>query len=436
MATTGQAADVTSRVRRQYERLPYPRRSPAEEKSRLIQTSLDDLGLVNQYCFRGRKNFNSGFRALVAGGGTGDAVVYLAHQLRHTDAEIVYIDLSRAALAVAKARCAARGLDGRVKWLNGSLLDLPVMGLGRFDYVNSSGVLHHLGSPPAGLAALRDVLADDGAIGLMVYGQYGRTAIYQMQELFRLATPDAADSEDAAEVVRDGLQKLPATNWLSLSGGVESVSQVDTDEELYDLFLHSRDRAYSVPQLYEFAAGAGLHVVEFTMDTRPLYEPKCVAPDWPLLPSVEALPRPQRQAVGEILSGAVTKHCCWLSARSDSRLDVFFTENVPSFSEVARSAGTRESLLNTEGTWQFQLNIGGRMMFAVSAEVTPTVRRFVGLIDGQRTLQELLLTTVGEGAGPERVHEVWAECRRLIAALCEFDLLSFRHMSAPALRGA
>jgi SAM-dependent methyltransferase len=430
------ASDVTSRVRQQYERLPYPRRNPAEEKSRLVQTSLDDLGLINQYCFRGRRNFNSGFRALVAGGGTGDAVVYLAHQLRQTDAEIVYLDLSRAALAVAKARCAARGLDRRVKWLNGSLLDLPQMGLGRFDYVNSSGVLHHLESPPAGIAALREVLADDGAMGLMVYGRYGRTAIYQMQELFRLATPETAESEGAAQVVRDGLRCLPPTNWLTVSGGVESVSQVDTDEELYDLFLHSQDRAYSVPELYEFAGGAGLHLVEFTMDVRPLYEPKCVAPEWPLLPAVEKLPRPRRQAVGEILSGAVTKHTCWLSPRPDSRLDVLHTENVPTFSEVARSAGTRESLLKTEGAWQFQLNLGGRIMFAASADVTPTVRRFVELIDGRRTLQDLLLATVGDGAGPEQVHEAWAECRRLIATLCEFDLLAFRHVSAPALRGA
>jgi len=426
--------DVTSLVRRQYERLPYPRRNPAEEKSRLCQTSLDDLGLVNQYCFRGRRDFNTGFRALVAGGGTGDAVVYLAHQLRHTDAEIVYIDLSRAALAVAKARCEVRSLDRRVTWLNGSLLDVPKMGLGTFDYVNCSGVLHHLESPPAGLAALRSVLADDGALGLMVYGKYGRTAIYQMQDLFRLATPDAADADDPAGIVRDGLRNLPPTNWLSLSGGVESVSQVDTDEELYDLFLHSTDRAYSVPELYEFAGGAGLHVAEFTLDVRPLYEPRCVAPDWPLLPLVDSLPKPRRYAVGEILSGAVTKHTCWLSTRPDSRLDLFHTENVPTFSETARSVGTPRTLRTAEGEWRFEINLGGRMRFVTAAEMTPDVRRFVDLIDGRRTLSELLLAVVGDGAGPERVQAAWGECRRLISALCEFDLLSFRHVSAPALR--
>jgi SAM-dependent methyltransferase len=434
MATAELARDVTATVRRQYERLPYPRRDPQDEKKRLAQTSLDDVGLLNQYCFRGRRDFNAGFRVLVAGGGTGDAVVFLAHQLRRTDAEIVYIDLSRASLEVAKARCAVRGLDRRVTWLNGSLLDLPRMGLGRFDYVNCSGVLHHLENPEAGLAALRGVLADDGAVGLMVYGKYGRTAIYQMQELFRLAVPDAAESEEAVDVVRQALQSLPPTNWLTRAGGVASVSQFNNDEELYDLFLHSRDRAYTVPELYDFAASAGLHLVEFTMEGRALYEPQCVAPDWPLLSAIEGLPRARRQAVGEILSGTVTKHTCWLSTRTDSRMNVFDADNVPTFSEVARSAGTRESLLKADGEWRFQIDLGGQIMFSVTTEATAAVRRFAELADGRRTLADILFAIVGDGAGPETVQQTWAELRRLIASLAEFDLLSFRHSSVPGVR--
>ena len=49
------------------------------------------------------------------------------------------------------------------------------------------GVLHHLADPDAGLAALRDVLAPDGAMHLMVYAPYGRTGIYMLQEFCRRA---------------------------------------------------------------------------------------------------------------------------------------------------------------------------------------------------------------------------------------------------------
>jgi hypothetical protein len=85
---------VTSNVRRQYERLPDPHRDPEDERKRLLITGLDDLDVVNQYCFRGERDFQQPFRALVAGGGTGDSVVFLAEQLRDCPAEVHYLDLS------------------------------------------------------------------------------------------------------------------------------------------------------------------------------------------------------------------------------------------------------------------------------------------------------------------------------------------------------
>ena len=36
------------------------------------------LPLLNHYGFAGRQSFQNGFRALVAGGGTGDATIFLA----------------------------------------------------------------------------------------------------------------------------------------------------------------------------------------------------------------------------------------------------------------------------------------------------------------------------------------------------------------------
>ncbi len=48
----------------------------------------------------------------------------------------------------------------------GQVLGGPrTLGLGTFDYAVSTGVLHHLASPDAGLAAIRDVLAPAGGMG-------------------------------------------------------------------------------------------------------------------------------------------------------------------------------------------------------------------------------------------------------------------------------
>src|SRR6201985_2296464 len=158
-------------VRAQYEALPYPPRAPREEAVRLITGTPSHLLEVNHYLFAGRLNFNRPFRALVAGGGTGDACIMLAQQLadRRCPAEVVYLDLSSASRQVCEARAKARGLRN-VQFLTGSLLDLPTMNIGQFDYIDCTGVLHHLTDPTAGMQALSSVLLPEGGVGVMLYG--------------------------------------------------------------------------------------------------------------------------------------------------------------------------------------------------------------------------------------------------------------------------
>ena len=132
-------------VRQQYELLPYPGRDPRDEAQRLIEGSPSHLLELNHYLFAGARDFSKPFRALVAGGGTGDGLIMLAQHLadRGSPAEIVYLDLSKASRAIAEQRARVRGLSN-IKFMTGSLLDLPTLGLGRFDYIDCCGVLHHL----------------------------------------------------------------------------------------------------------------------------------------------------------------------------------------------------------------------------------------------------------------------------------------------------
>ena len=168
-------------VRDQYEAYPYPARDPRDEARRLITGSPSNLPEINHYLFTGRRDFTRPFRALVAGGGTGDATVMLAQQLADAGSasEVVHFDLSTASRAVAEARIDARGLRN-VRFVTGEIEALPDLGLGAFDYVDCCGVLHHLEDPAAGLRALAAVLAEGGGIGLMVYGEYGRSGLYQI----------------------------------------------------------------------------------------------------------------------------------------------------------------------------------------------------------------------------------------------------------------
>src|SRR6058998_370732 len=206
-------------VRDQYEAFPYPPRNPADEKVRLENSWHDFLELINFYCFKGRNNFSQECQVLVAGGGTGDQTIFLAEQLRYNRrAEVVHLDFSDKCNEIARGRAEVRKL-ANITWVRGSVLDLPSLKLGPFDYINCVGVLHHLEDSKAGLQALRSVLKADGAISLMLYGKYGRTGVYQLQELLRRLNFDETDLEAKLANTKIVLDSLPKTNWFTRRTG-------------------------------------------------------------------------------------------------------------------------------------------------------------------------------------------------------------------------
>jgi SAM-dependent methyltransferase len=296
-------------VQAQYEAYPYPARDPRDEAGRLVTGSPSELAEVNHYLFAGRRDFRRPFRALVAGGGSGDAAIMLAQQLadRGGPAEVLYLDLSAAARKIAEARAEARGLTN-IDFLTGALEDLPNLGLEPFDYIDCCGVLHHLEDPAAGLRALKVVLDARGGMGLMLYGEYGRTGVYAVQAMLRdlgRGLPLAGK----VELARKLMVALPKTNWLRRNPHLGDHER--TDAELVDLLLHARDRAFTVRQLAELVRSADLEIVTFIEPAR--YEPATYLGDPELLAHLEGLDRLERAGFAEALAGNIKKHVVYVA---------------------------------------------------------------------------------------------------------------------------
>src|ERR1700759_3954377 len=135
-------SDATdARLAAQYEAYPYPRRDPRDEAKRLTVGSPGHLREIDYWVFGARRPASRPLSALIAGGGTGDATIMLAQQIAREGrpGTVTWLDRSAAALKIAQARAAARGLDDIV-WEQGSLLDLPESGLGPFGYARCLGV--------------------------------------------------------------------------------------------------------------------------------------------------------------------------------------------------------------------------------------------------------------------------------------------------------
>lgn len=418
-------------VKRQYERYPYPPRDPADEDKRLLAGMVDALPQINHYGFRGRRDFRKGFRVLVAGGGTGDSSTYLAHQLRDTDARIVYLDVSDAARDVARARAARRGLESRVDFRVGSLLDVSSWGES-FDFVNCTGVLHHLPDPPAGLRALRSVLAPGGLLGLMVYGARGRAAVYPMQALLRFVNAGASEDETRVRRARAVLDGLPEGHPTRLFAG--RTIDVDSDAGLYDLFLHSVDRAYTVPELYGFVGDAGLRLVAFAPDTRPLYDARLAFSDPEVLDAVLALPRPDQEAAAELAFSCIGRHSLWASADTGTEADPTDPENIPFFAGTSGQnpvvlAGILRAL-EPDRPRSLPLRVPEtRIVAEVCLDAAGC--RFIALVDGSRTMGEIV-GRVGADLGLD-ASAAWTSAVGTFRTLSLVDALLLRHVSVPPL---
>ncbi|MSO93969.1 MAG: class I SAM-dependent methyltransferase [Rhodospirillales bacterium] len=371
----------TEAVRAQYEAYPYPARDPRDEAKRLIAGSPSHILEVNHFIFGGRRDFGKPFRALVAGGGTGDAAIMLAQQLADAGGpgEVVYVDVSEASRRIAEARAQARKLSN-IRFLGVSIPELPASPLARerFDYIDCCGVLHHLDDPAQGLRALAGLIADDGGMGLMLYGELGRTGVYPLQAAVRLLA-GADDLPARVHLVRRVLKQLPETNWLKrnpflgdhLNGG---------DAGLVDLFLHARDRAYRVPEIAAMITAAGLAITGFVEPAR--YDPGAYVNDPEIAKRIHALPWLERAAVAEALAGNMRKHVFYVVKPANAERAVASPgpNAVPHLRELdaesfVKSVAPRRAVAATIDGIPFRFPL------------PPLSAAIVGRIDGKRTLE-------------------------------------------------
>ena len=369
-------------LRGQYENYPYPPRDPAEETARLITGSPSHIAEIEHHILGGVRGLGKTYRILIAGGGTGDATVMLAaqHAAAGIDAEIIHLDISRASSAIAKARIDARGLTNTT-FVHGAIETIVKLDLGTFDYIDCCGVLHHLEDPVAGLRALRDTLKPTGGIGMMVYAPLGRTGVYHAQAMLQLIAGDAPDSQRIA-TARQLLEGLPDTNWLKRNPYVaDHVDQGDAG--IYDLLLHRRDRAYSVPELTALIQQGGMRPVNFVDPAR--YEPGVYLTSPELRKRMSNLNWVQRCAFAELLTGNMKTHILY-AVRDDNRTNTLAIPDTAETTPVMRDDDGPALGKRIKPGMSLKFDIEGvKLSLPLPALAAPMLL----LINGKRTLAQI-----------------------------------------------
>jgi len=365
----------------QYEDFPYPPRNPEDERDRLITGSPSHLDEVNHYIFAGQRDFSKPFRALVAGGGTGDALIMLAQQLadRGEAGHVTYLDVSQASRSVAEARAASRGLTN-IEFLTGSLLDLPNMGPEPFDYIDCCGVLHHLENPEEGLAALDAVLVDDGGMGLMLYATLGRTGVYHVQNALKILVGDEPQ-KNQVPLAKKFVAGLPKTNWLNRNPFVGD-HKMGEDAAFFDLLLHPRDRSYLVPEVIDLLSSSRMSLVTFLEPVK--YDPAVFLKDKDLIKRLKKLSDIDKATLAENITGSLKTHLFYAQKSSSSKT---IAKIGPEMVPVLKDGNPAETLANAfKGKKKFAVTFDGEK---IEFDLPERISEIIGLCDGQRSLRDM-----------------------------------------------
>lgn len=369
-------------VKQQYEDFPYPPRNPEDEKKRLIIGSPSNLYEINHYLFAGKADFSGPFRALVAGGGTGDAAICLAQQLAdHGDqATVTYVDLSKASRKVVEERAKVRGLTN-MTFYTGSLLDLPSMELKPFDYIDCCGVLHHLEDPEEGLASLCSVLKDEGGLGLMLYATLGRTGVYHVQDALKTLygeEPHAKRVKFSKSLVED----LPSTNWLVRNPFVGD-HKLGEDAAFFDLLLHPRDRSYLVGEVVEFLASQDLGVTGFIEPVN--YDPALYIKEQEALKRIRKMDMIEKAKLAEKIKGNIKTHVFY--AKKKERLGPSVAKIAPHMIPLLQHDKPAEEFARgLKGLKALNVSFDGQN---VSFPLPERCAEIVALMDGKRSLSDI-----------------------------------------------
>ena len=201
------------------------------------------------------------WRILDAGCGTGVSTDYLCHL--NPGSQVLAVDISGGALELARERMRRSGAAAQVEELRieqRSLLDLEPDG--RFDYINSVGVLHHLDQPEAGLRALAAQLAPEGVLHLFLYADAGRWEIHRSQRALSLL--QVGTGELGLKLGRQLFNELPADNRLRRHHEQRWALDTRADSNFADMYLHPQETSYDLQRLQQFVGSAGLHFAGFS----------------------------------------------------------------------------------------------------------------------------------------------------------------------------
>lgn len=392
-------ADIVSR---QYERYSYP--PPIHDLVAWTNNNWEwfDPSHAHRVLWPDRE-YKPDLDILIAGCGTNQAAV-IAYN--NPAARVVAVDISQPSLDHQQYLKDKHGL-----W-NLELNLLPIEELSTlgqdFDLAISTGVLHHMADPKAGMKAIAGVLRPDGVAGIMLYAHYGRLGIEILEGVFQELglRQDDASIQTVREVLRMLSPEHPVQPYVKIAGDLFS------DSGLVDTFLHGRQQSYTVDGCIDLANSAGLDFQGWLLKA-PYYAHDLSAPTGGFYSAVNALPEEKVWSVMERIHTLNARH--------------FFIATKP---ERAKNSyvidfSTPESL-DYAPMFRWKCGLNGNEIFRSGwrMPLNPAQLPFVQHIDGRKSIREIAAAVHASGASRASQADLEKFGRKLFQGLWRLDFVS------------
>ena len=392
-------ADVVSR---QYERYRYPQ--PIQDLEVWLANNWEwfDPSHAHRVLWPDRE-YKPDLDILIAGCGTNQAAVFA---FMNPDAKVVAVDISQPSLDHQQYLKDKHGLFNLELHLL-PIEELPTLGRD-FDLIVSTGVLHHLADPQAGMNAVAGCLRPDGAMGMMLYAKNGRIGIELLQSVFR--DLGLGQNESSIALVRQTLSLLaadhPVQRYLKIARNLQF------DAMLVDTLLHGRERSYTVDDCIDLVTTAGL-VFQGWFNKAPYYPHDLFARPNKVYPAINALPEPTLWSAMERLHTVNACHffmACRPDRPKESYAIDFSTQACLDYVPLMRMRCGLSGNEIYRSDWRTTLN---------SAQLP-----FVQQVDGQRTIREIAASVHAEASSRGSVADMEKFARKLFQALWRLDFLA------------
>ena len=246
---------ISSKVRDQYERSPYPRwvNLKIGLKPAPISKIISDVKL---------KIFDKKIKAvkfpeiLIAGCGTGQHSIGTA--TRFKDSKVLAVDLSLSSLSYAKRKTEELSIQN-IDYMQADILDLLKLDR-KFDIVESAGVIHHMDDPFVAWSILKDCLKSGGLMKIALYSDLARQHIVEMRK--EISDKGIGSSDFEMKSFRNMLVKSDKTHHKLILNSPD----IFCLSTLKDLLFHVQEHRFNITQIREHLSDLGLQFCGFESD--------------------------------------------------------------------------------------------------------------------------------------------------------------------------